>query len=711
MDENKTIQLILKFALREEAAAKKAATDLGDIAKRFEKLQTEADQTRKKIKDALSQDKPADDLKKKLGEINAELSKTSAKALELQRRMDSAKWESVQKLGAGLQNVGDKIGQIGSMATMAGAAIAGPFLAAAQNYVNKSPMDEVAIRWLDAQGEIEASFLRIGRVSADQLLPFLERAADLAEDMAGFVERNPELIKALVGLGGGLFATGAVLQGGSAIAKTVGAGADLLGKAGGFLAGGGGAAGAGAAIVPAAVGAAALGAGGYIGYQAGNAVNRAIGQDEQSGSDLWRTARQLSAVVNPLGLISQGLNAAGFEEQAGKLWDFNRALLGLGDAADDAKEKTATSSIVTESMLNAFDAWEEASRAIENSEKAAGEARTAIVEQAGAQRVELEQRYEEARAKAMESYTTARADAEADYYRSRGDVARRYNVDIQRAEQDHQRKMRQMQISHNQRVRELVNDRDALGLIGEIGSYEQQRSDEEENYRIEMRRKSEDFAAQIAQMDANFRVQQDRRARDFERQMQEADARQAQELEKINLQAEQKLSLLDDQHKKELESLRKNEQNRHAMLRSVALNDNSLLHRETAEMTARYKNWLETAARNLSLPGGGGYNAPPGRANGGYAWDGIYRLGEKGTEYVMDNDLTKSAERALGGPVTKYGLSDALLGRGRGASAGSGAGALSMRIETQSLTLGQVIREIDSRLTQNNRALTRAFGG
>lgn len=45
-----------------------------------------------------------------------------------------------------------------------------------------------------------------------------------------------------------------------------------------------------------------------------------------------------------------------------------------------------------------------------------------------------------------------------------------------------------------------------------------------------------------------------------------------------------------------------------------------------------------------------------GRAAGGYVGSGIYRMGEKGREFVLSNDTTRNAERAIGGPLTQGGV-------------------------------------------------------
>ena len=44
------------------------------------------------------------------------------------------------------------------------------------------------------------------------------------------------------------------------------------------------------------------------------------------------------------------------------------------------------------------------------------------------------------------------------------------------------------------------------------------------------------------------------------------------------------------------------------------------------------------------------------KASGGYVSNGMYRMGEQGREFVMNNATTRSAERAMGGRITQGGL-------------------------------------------------------
>jgi hypothetical protein len=54
---------------------------------------------------------------------------------------------------------------------------------------------------------------------------------------------------------------------------------------------------------------------------------------------------------------------------------------------------------------------------------------------------------------------------------------------------------------------------------------------------------------------------------------------------------------------------------------------------------------------------------PPGKQHGGYAGSGIYRLGERGYEFVLSHSTTKAAERAARGMLTQENMMKLLLGK------------------------------------------------
>lgn len=111
------------------------------------------------------------------------------------------------------------------------------------------------------------------------------------------------------------------------------------------------------------------------------------------------------------------------------------------------------------------------------------------------------------------------AAMEADYYANRAATAEQYGLDAQRAEEDHQRNMRRLQQGHDQRVRKLAEQRDALGLEDELQAYEEERQAAEEDYAVEARRRNEDYARQMRDLEVAFQQQRYARLTDYNAQV------------------------------------------------------------------------------------------------------------------------------------------------------------------------------------------------
>ena len=399
----------------------------------------------------------------------------------------------------------------------------------------------------------------------------------------------------------------------------------------------------------------------------GNAIAEKIygeGYQKQGFGDALRTFQEISALFSASGLLAQGLKAAGFDEQAAKLWEFTKAINGLGDAAQNNTNKVEGPAPITTDQLAAFEAYQQAATAREEFERQSEEQRTQIVQAQGAERVALESQYEAQRVQALADFARSQARLEEDYYRQRALAVRNYNKATQRAEEDHQRQMARMRREHLERVDDLERSRDALGLVKEQRNYEQARNDAEQDYQIAARRRAEDFADQLAQMDANFQTQEQRRQEDFDLQLAKMDAQHAAEMARFDQNAAARLKAFDAQYKKELEQLQTNETNRLNILRQAALNDQSATQNAAARLTAQYKAWLERNMANLSSQ----HTYYGGRATGGYAYaDGVYRMAEDGRrEFVLNNMTTLAAERAMGGSLSQDGIMRAVAGSGRG---------------------------------------------
>lgn len=706
MDDKKTLELILKFGLQEDAKIKKAAREMSGVTDEWKRLQREAANSRKAIEIALEHGEDTRKLENNLERVETALKQVAMQAAIAQRNMQIQASQNLKQLGGDLQQIGQSLAVVGA------GMLAGP-LAAAKNFIDNVPFDDVTARWQSSQHDIEQSYLRIGAVAAETLLPLVEKLAGLAEQTAEFVEQNPEVIKALVGLGSFLAVGGGALQIGGKLAEMGGLAMQYAPGLGGAIKGG-------LATAGKAVGGFLGGVGGAV---TGGLALGGVGYEALARSETGQRA----------GLANLGQYASVAAYGAGSLFGqgdewfrWMGEMTGVIEKQAEAAEKNVkTQEIVTQKQLDAFAAYEDAQKQRQEYENSAEEQRNQLIQEFADRRKEIEANAESQRNQVIAQFASQRANlmrqfsqteqrTEQDYYRQRAQAAQKHGLDVQRAEQDHQRELRKLQRDHNRRVTDLVDERDALGLVREQRSYEDQRQETEQNHRIEMQRRNEDYALQLRDMEANFALQRQRRLEDYQRQVEDLrlqeqqrlaqmEAQKAIELQKLEELEKQKLEQFDKNHKAELEQLRAAEQNRLAILRSVALNDNSLLQKAGMEMTARYRAWLQQAAQNFLTPVSAanfGSRPPQYRAAGGWVNSASpYIVGERGPELFVPHNA--------GTIVPNHQM---MSNRERTSAAGAGEG-LNMRIETSSLTLSQVIREIDKRLGKNNRALAGAFGG
>jgi len=287
-------------------------------------------------------------------------------------------------------------------------------------------------------------------------------------------------------------------------------------------------------------------------------------------------------------------------------------------------------------------------------------------------------------------------------------IAQNYQIDVQRAEEDHQRRMRSLRIDHEERLQELIEERDALGIIREQRAYERQRQEEEENYRIQAARRSEDFARQIQELDEQFALQRQRRLGEFRAQMADLAkqhqqrmlqlrAQYVEELRQLNEQQRKRLEQFDRQYKNELQQLYNAEQNRLFILRALALNDQAILQKAGMDLTASYRAWLEQQVKGFSAATSN--HKPRGRASGGYVFaQQAYLVGEQGPELFVPS---------VSGAIVPNSLTQSLLRDTQYA----GGKVIQMQIETSSLTLNQVIREVERLLARRDLKSAAVLGG
>ncbi len=193
----------------------------------------------------------------------------------------------------------EKLAQVGNRLALVGGAITAPFILAMKKYVETAKDSEgTSARIIALQKKWEESQVRIGRVTAEIVLPTLEKALDIVNKIADFAEKNPGAIKAALGIGGSLVVIGGFLSTAASIVSTL---ATLQGLAAGAGIGGlagaaGGAAGIGAALAPvlsALAPIAGIAAAVVVAAEATRQLlNWALGTDT-TWKDIGETARQL----------------------------------------------------------------------------------------------------------------------------------------------------------------------------------------------------------------------------------------------------------------------------------------------------------------------------------------------------------------------------------------------------------------------------------
>lgn len=116
----------------------------------------------------------------------------------------------------------EKIAQVGNRLALVGSAITAPFILAMKKYVDTAGETEgTSKRIVELGKRWEESQVRIGRVTAEIVLPALEKALDVVDKVAAFAEKNPGAIKAAVGIGGTLVVLGGLLSTAASIVSTI----------------------------------------------------------------------------------------------------------------------------------------------------------------------------------------------------------------------------------------------------------------------------------------------------------------------------------------------------------------------------------------------------------------------------------------------------------------------------------------------------------
>ena len=120
--------------------------------------------------------------------------------------------EEAAKSFARIRETAERVRATGLQVAAAGGAIVAPLALAARAYIQQAgEAESTSRRWNKAMQDIQQSQINVGRVAAQQILPYLEKAADLAEKIAQYAEDHPDVVKAALGIGGSLVVIGGLV--------------------------------------------------------------------------------------------------------------------------------------------------------------------------------------------------------------------------------------------------------------------------------------------------------------------------------------------------------------------------------------------------------------------------------------------------------------------------------------------------------------------
>lgn len=641
----------------------------------------------------------------------------------------------------GLRMTGASIAQQGQLASLIGGGISGGIFKAASEYIKKlESATPISREWAEQMQRVEKTQMRIGKILASESLPLLEKGADLLGKLAGYIERNPGQVGALLkggltlaGIGGLVIALGkgitlvadvafiaatinmlkggrdAIIMAGSfggsvkafgahvnkyAVA-TATAGKLTIGKyapitklappvttvpiGGATVAG---AAGAGGFMAAVASFATAVGIFGAAVYLTDKAFDKILGEDAGL-EDYVNTGKQyitllvkgfgdfLSMTRGPLGkkFIPEDLGEQWFRKVRDALFKVDKESEGAADGLEGISDILANS-LKRDEILKAWEDYQaddlkmvqdHENKRKEIIQKALDDVAQANAEFASDMR-KIANDMGRALAKATADYNKQVEKDEKEYQDQRAEIIKEGGEEIRDIEADLQEKLRKLHDDYAERERELLNARDAVGLIKNRQKYLKERSEAEREANKEIAERRRDLAQRLQDLQVQHEQERAERFAEYQarleeiranakQEMDELRAKHAEELREIQLNRNARLKELDTQHTAE------RERRRQAFLQQVRDLDATLLGEENLrkEYQARMLRDLDAflaryrAGQNQLLQGSVG-----SKQFGGYTTQGLYKLHHG--EYVINPRTTQTLEGLMGGQLSQAGL-------------------------------------------------------
>lgn len=626
-----------------------------------------------------------------------------------------------------------------------GGAIWAPLLLGISQYVKKmeslkGSTDELTKKWTEQTSKLQQSRDAIARTTIGVLLPYLEKATELASKISSFTTQHPQTIEAALKIGAALVAIGtlgALVTSGvklivdvkfvaatikqeiaafqmnraadkqlaaagiqsnainkeAIIAATKAAGSNLAAGAKGAaatLAGGTTARLAAIGGTTAASGAGAAGALGFYGVVGGfvalgtaiayftnqlaNQVSKVTGLGDKIG-DAQKKAIEAGAGYPGIDKFARAEVEAGESGKKGasgiaSLVDWTKRLEKEGEGARIILE-------LQRDLLSKSKEYEQdRADVLKNSAKEVAEATKRYTDTVANAYSKMVSRIGDL----TTNYNKQAARSEEDWQHERQNVVKDGNEQIIEAQKDLQKKLRDLREEHGDKVAELLAARDALGLVKEEERYQREVDKATEASNEKIAKERQETADRLKEIDYRYKLERRRRYEDYiarvaearaqyEQDKKDAAAKRKEELEQIQNAQKEKLDALQAAYDKETKDAVNAAYEKIVLLQGAydaELKMRQLYNQLILDSTGQFLNaMLQTfnIARD-SLVTSGSIHGSAGVSQthqlGGYTKQGLSFV--HAGEYVLDSKLTKLAEQSVGGMLNNRNLAAVLGG-------------------------------------------------
>lgn len=514
-------------------------------------------------------------------DVDTSALKKAGEAIDGVRNKSKGISASVQPAAQSYSLLAQKANELAAASVRVGAAGAGitiPLKAAVDSYASAASYTEETSRsWLLASQQLSFSYTRAGKAITSALLPSMETAVQLANKGVAIIEKYPDVVKGIAGLGivmGGIGAAGAVI---SQVQRTVSAlqwlanvmkigavasaagrggvaGASLISRLGFYGVPGGG---IGPATLGQAAGTATLGSvlgvvGSVVGGVAGgfglNEILANITKERKFTTPLGSLIEKISGrPAEGIGTsvefvkFNKYLTVGAFEfgklletvqglginvgASAEKTQRFASAVANATGAINDSRLGRAGVSAGTDQgnqLLNVLQMQRNYIRQSEEAQRAYDIQRIRMDRDFNRQLSYSDADYQMSRYRQQRDFNKQIEYADADFYRQRAIAQRDFGIQWVRGEIDYQRQRTRAQQDHQFELFQIALSGDAMQYWLSERQYNISRNREQEDFDISRQRQQEDFDRSRADQEREFQIQRERQLYQFDLQRNDA---------------------------------------------------------------------------------------------------------------------------------------------------------------------------------------------